>query len=126
MAAELENEAGAPLQESRRSRSDSRGVDPWQLTDLSGESTSITDLEVSSPPLVLISSRVKNANSLVQCVDTAAGAKVVKYSYELTTLHKLLTMVDAALKGRLALSIALMVHGQPGCFKLCSQKVRLW
>lgn len=128
MAAESDG-AAPPLETKRTASADSRGVDPWQLTnfsDVSGESASATDLEVSSPPLVLISSRVKGASSLERCVDAAAGAKVVKYPYDQTTLPKMRQMVAATLKGRLALSIALIVHGQPGFFKLCAKKVRVW
>lgn len=121
-------ESGGTAPPPKRSGSDSRGaVEPWQLasfSEASGESvSSAADLEVSSPPLVLISSRVKGAGGLERCVDVAAGAKAVRYAYEQTTLAKLRQMVAAALKGRLALSIALIVHGYPGCFKLCAQRV---
>ena len=64
--------------------------------------------------------RVKSSVSLVSCVNP--GVAVVKYAYESTTLAKLLQLVAATLKGRLALSIALLVHGQPGYFKMCAQK----
>ena len=107
----------------QRSRSDSRGTDPWQLTntsEVSAEST--TDLEISSPPLVVLSSRVKSPGALVQCVNP--GVEVVKYTYESTSLGKLLQMIAATLKGRQALSIAFLMHGQPGYFKICSQKVQ--
>ena len=66
-------------------------------------------------------SRAKSAVSLVTCVNP--GVAVVKYSYEATTLTRLLQLVGATLKGRQALSIAMVVHGQPGYFKICSQKV---
>ena len=64
---------------------------------------------------------MKSSASLVGCVNP--GVAVVKYPYESTSLAKLLQLVAATLKGRLALSIALLVHGQPGYFKICSQKV---
>lgn len=116
---------GGDLERERRARSDSRGKDPCQLTSLSsdyhsGESTSEL-LEVSSPPLVIISSRVKSHGTLVHCVNP--GVAVVKYTYETTSLTVLLRTIGNTLKGRQALSIALLVHGQPGYFKICSQKV---
>ena len=87
---------------------------------LSTEST--TELELSRPPLVVISSRMKSPDTLVSCVST--GVESVKYSYETTSLSKLFQTIGTKLKGRQALSIAFLVHGQPGCFKICSQKVR--
>ena len=106
-----------------RVRSDSKTGDPLQLTNYSELSTeSVTDLEISLPPLVVVSSRVKSPGTLTNCVNP--GVEVVKYSYETTSLAKLLQMIGAKLKGRQALSIAFLVHGQPGCFKMCSQKVR--
>ena len=117
--AETENTA-------QRSRSDSNNrPDPWQLTNMSdfSASESATDLiEVMSPPLVIISSRVKSATTLANCVNP--GVAVVKYSYEATSLAKLLQQVGEKLKGRRALSVALLMHGQPGYFKICSGKVR--
>ena len=110
--------------ELHRARSGSKtGRDPLQLTSYSELSTeSTTDLEISLPPLVVISSRMKSPDTLVICVNP--GVEVVKYSYETTSLSKLFQMIGAKLKGRQALSIAFLVHGQPGCFKICSQKVR--
>lgn len=109
--------------EPQRVRSDSKTADPLQLTNYSELSAeSATDLEISLPPLVVVSSRMKSSGTLMNCVNP--GVEVVKYSYEATSLAKLLQMIGAKLKGRQALSIAFLVHGQPGCFKICSQKVR--
>lgn len=109
--------------EPQRVRSDSKTADPLQLTNYSELSAeSATDLEISLPPLVVVSSRMKSSGTLMNCVNP--GVEVVKYSYEVTSLAKLLQMIGAKLKGRQALSIAFLVHGQPGCFKICSQKVR--
>ena len=110
--------------ELHRARSGSKtGGDPLQLTSYSELSTeSTTDLEISLPPLVVISSRIKSPDTLVSSVNP--GVEVVKYSYETTSLSKLFQTISAKLKGRQALCIAFLVHGQPGCFKICSQKVR--
>ena len=48
---------------------------------------------------------------------------MIKYSYESTSLHKLLQMISEKMKGRLALSIALIMDGRPEAIKICSQKV---
>lgn len=110
--------------ELHRARSGSKtGGDSLQLTSYSELSTeSTTELELSRPPLVVISSRMKSPDTLVSCVST--GVESVKYSYETTSLSKLFQTIGTKLKGRQALSIAFLVHGQPGCFKICSQKVR--
>lgn len=81
------------------------------------------DVEVPSPPLAIISSRVKSANALENCSNFETAT--VRYAYETTTLSRLLKAVGEKLRGRKALSVALVVHGSPGCFKLCSQKVRI-
>lgn len=100
--------------------------DVLQISNVSTLSvhSSGTDLdhEVLSPPLAIISSRVKSAGALVSCANYETAT--VKYSYETTSLGRLLKMVGEKMKGRKALSVALLVHGSPGCFKLCSQKVR--
>ncbi len=106
---------------------DSRGlVDSWKLTNVSeysAESGGSEILELSTPPLVIISSRVKYPGTLTNCSNPEVA--VVRYTYESTTLAKLLQMVAAKMRGRQALSIALVVHGEPGLFKLCSQKVSM-
>ena len=119
-----------------RARSDSngRGGDPWhhpttslslstsaQTTNTPSDGSERLDEEVPSPPLALISSRVKSASALENCA--SFGTAAVRYAYETTTLSRLLKTVGERLRGRKALSVALVVHGSPGCFKLCSQKV---
>lgn len=51
------------------------------------------------------------------------GVVVIKYSYESTSLGKLLQLVSSKLRGRPALCIALLVDGNQAALKLCSQKV---
>ena len=70
------------------------------------------------PPLAIVSSRTKSSLTLVRLANP--GVAVVHYRYEDTTLSKLLQLVGDTLKGRRALGIALVVHGQAGSFKLCS------
>ncbi len=99
-------------------------MESWKLTsvsEFSTESAGSEMLELSTPPLVIISSRVKSPGTLSNCANPEAA--VVRYTYESVTLSRLLQTVAAAMRGRQALSIALVVHGQPGLFKLCSQKV---
>lgn len=110
--------------ELHRARSGSKtGGDTLQLTSYSELSTeSTTDVEISRPPLVVISSRMKSPGTLASCVNP--GVVVVEYSYDTTSLSKLFQTIGTKLKGRQALSIAFLVHGQPGCFKICSEKVR--
>ena len=108
-----------PLQQQARLRSDSN---PANSSDFSaGESTSEL-LEIDKPPLILISSRVKSSGTLSGCVNT--GVVVVRYNYESTTLAKLLQLVGSKMKGRHALSIAFLMHGNPASLKICSQKVK--
>lgn len=78
-------------------------------------------LENSCPPLVLVSSRIKSHTLLASCVNP--GVEVVKYAYESTTLQRLFQTMETTMKGRKALCIAFIAHGQAGCLKLCSQKV---
>ena len=105
----------------RRIRSDSKSTDLANTSDFSaGESTSEL-LEIDTPPLVLISSRVKSPKALSGCAST--GVVVVRYTYESTSLIKLLQLIGSKMKGRHALSIAFLMHGNPSCLKLCSQKV---
>ena len=54
-----------------------------------------------------------------------AGVVVVRYSHDNTSLSGLLASISRHLKGRLALSIALLMDGKPGSVKICSQKVVL-
>ena len=109
------------VQQQTRLRIEPKPVDLVSTSDFSaGESTSEL-LEVDNPPLVLISSRVKSSGALSGCVNT--GVVVVRYTYESTTLAKLLRFVGSKLKGRHALSIAFLMHGSPDCLKICSQKV---
>ena len=106
------------LQQQARLGNDSN---PANSSDFSaGESTSEL-LEIDKPPLILISSRVKSSGTLAACVNT--GVVVVRYTYESTTLAKLLQLVASKMKGRHALSIAFLMHGNPGSLKICSQKV---
>lgn len=65
--------------------------------------------------------RLSASGALASCVNE--GVVVVKYSYESTSLNKLLQLVNAKLKGRPALSIALIVDGNQSVLKICSQKV---
>ena len=53
------------------------------------------------------------------------GIDISRYTYESTTLAKLLQLVGSKLKGRIALSMAFLMHGEPGCFKICPQKVHI-
>ena len=75
----------------------------------------------SVPPLIIMSSRVKRSSTLEALANP--GVAVVRYDYEATSLTELLRLVGDRLKGRRALSIALVVHGQPGQFKLTRDKV---
>ena len=110
-----------PVRQQSRIRSDSRSTDLANTSDFSaGESTSEL-LEIDTPPLVLISSRIKSSKALSNCVST--GVVVVRYTYESTTLAKLLQQVGSKMKGRHALSIAFLMHGNSSCLKICSQKV---
>ena len=59
--------------------------------------------------------------ALASCANE--GVTVVKYSYESTSLNKLLQLVQAKLRGRPALSIALILDGNQNALKICSQKV---
>lgn len=107
-----------PVLQQARVRSDSN---PANSSDFSaGESTSEL-LEIDTPPLVLLSSRVKSSGTLSSCVNT--GVVVVRYNYESTTLAKLLQLVASKMKGRHALSIAFLMHGNQSSLKICSQKV---
>ena len=115
-----------------RGRSDSKNsADAWHLSNLSilsGQMTSSggserLDTEVPSPPLAVISTRVKSAAALENCANFETAT--VKYAYDTTTLSRLLKSIGERLRGRKALSVALVVHGSPGCFKLCSRKVQL-
>lgn len=122
--------------ELQRGRSDSKNShgDVWQPSNMSTLSTSAQmtssggserlDTEVPSPPLAVISSRVKSANALENCANFETTT--IRYAYETTTLSRLLKAIGERLRGRKALSIALVVHGSPGCFKLCSQKVHYY
>ena len=51
---------------------------------------------------------------------------MVKYPYESTSLSKLLQLLNAKLKGRPALSIALIIDGNQSSLKICSQKVFIY
>ena len=118
------------LQRGRNDSKNSQG-DIWQPSSTSTLSISAQmtssggserlDTEVPSPPLAVISSRVKSASALENCANFETAT--VRYAYETTTLSRLLKSVGERLRGRKALSVALVVHGSPGCFKLCSQKV---
>ena len=80
--------------------------------------------ESSLPPLVIISSRVKQYSSLGKIINP--GVVTIAYNYdntEFTNLHNLLRLIGDKLKGRKALSIALVVHGQSGGFKLTKYNV---
>ena len=103
-----------------RQRSDSKTTMSDAESFAAGPSTSDL-IEITTPPLVVISSRAKSPGALASCVNP--GVAVVKYNYESTTLAKLLQLISAQLKGRLALSVAFIMHGQPECLKMCSQKV---
>ena len=115
-----------------RGRNDAQG-DAWlptttstlsisaHMTSSGGSERLYTD--VPSPPLAVISTRVKSAGALENCANLETAK--VRYSYETTTLSSLLKSIGEQLKGRKALSVALVVHGSPGCFKLCSQKVQI-
>ena len=110
------------VQRQARIRSDTKSTDLANTSDFSaGESTSEL-LEIDTPPLVLISSRVKSPKALSACVNT--GVAVVRYTYESTSLAKLLQLVGSKMNGRYALSIAFLMHGNSSCIKICSQKVR--
>lgn len=94
------------------------------VSEFSMDSGGSEILELSTPPLVIISSRVKSHGTLASSANPEVA--VVRYSYEATSLAKLLQMVAATMRGRQALSIALVVHGQAGLFKICSQKASGW
>ena len=114
-----------------RGISDPKSIgDAWHLgNDSNLSATQMTssggsermDTEVHSPPLAVISTRVKSAAALENCANF--GTATVRYAYETTNLGRLLKSIGERLRGRKALSMALVVHGSPGCFKLCSQKV---
>ena len=109
--------------ERSRTRTNSKTtMDPLLASGYSETSAdSSTDLDVPIPPLAVISSRIKSPGSLANCVNP--GALVVRYNYDATSLAKLQRAVAEKLKGRKALSMAFLMHGHPGCFKICSQKV---
>ena len=99
-----------------------REQDSLLLEDFSGEDIDGQGVELSSlPPLVIVSSRVKRFMSLVRLANP--GVAVVHYEYQSTSLNKLLQSIGDILKSRKAYSIAFVVHGQPGHFKLNSEKV---
>ena len=77
--------------------------------------------ESSLPPLVIISSRVKQYSSLGKIINP--GVVTIAYNYDKADLHNLLKLIGDKLKGRKALSIALVVHGQSGGFKLTKYNV---
>ena len=77
--------------------------------------------ESSLPPLVIISSRVKQYSSLGKIINP--GVVTIAYNYDKADLHDLLKLIGDKLKGRKALSIALVVHGQSGGFKLTKYNV---
>lgn len=94
-------------------------TDTMLLEDVDGDSGRTRGEEFSDvPPLAIVSSRTKSSLALVRLANP--GVAVVHYRYEDTTLSRLLQLVGDTLKGRRALGIALVVHGQPGSFKLCS------
>ena len=94
-------------------------TDTMLLEDVDGDSGRTRGEEFSDvPPLAIVSSRTKSSMALVRLANP--GVAVVHYRYEDTTLSRLLQLVGDTLKGRRALGIALVVHGQPGSFKLCS------
>lgn len=102
--------------------------DSWKLSSMSAQMISSStsghlDTEVTCPPLAVISTRVKSAATLEICANYETAT--VRYAYDTSTLSQLLKSIGERLRGRRALSIALVVHGSPGCFKLCSQKV-IW
>ena len=95
------------------------GTETIFLDDAAGGSGRFRGEEFSDvPPLAIVSSRTKSSLSLVRLANP--GVAVVHYRYEDTSLSKLLQLVGETLKGRRALGIALVVHGQPGSFKMCS------
>lgn len=73
------------------------------------------------PPLAIISKRVKRSLSLARLANP--GVAVVHYDYQTTSLARLLQLVGDTLKARKALSIAMVVSGQPGSFQLTQQQV---
>lgn len=77
--------------------------------------------ESSLPPLVIISNRVKQYSSLGKIINP--GVVTIAYNYDNSDLHILLKLIGDKLKGRKALSIALVVHGQTGGFKLTKYNV---
>ena len=110
-------------------------------SDSSSAGNSATDLiENTTPPLVLLSSRVKSSGVYDAVLCTCAGVSgrgfvagllagcvnegvvVVRYTYESTSLAKLLQLVHDKLKGRPALSIAWIMEGSQAAMKMCSQK----
>ena len=117
------------MAEEERSNYKSSQGDAWQFSNASSLSAQMassggsdrSDTEVPSPPLAVISTRVKSAGTLESCANFETAT--VKYAYETTTLSRLLKSIGERLRARKALSIALVVHGSPGCFKLCAQKV---
>ena len=117
LAEYMASSPAVPARQQTRLRSDSN---PANSSD--GESTSEL-LEIDTPPLVLISSRVKSSGALSTCVNT--GVVVVRYTYDSTTPAKLLQLVASKMKGRHALSIAFLMHGNSCSLKVCSQKVSM-
>lgn len=77
----------------------------------------------SVPPLAVVSTRVKQYGSLVQLANP--GVAVIVYDYERTSLARLLQLIGDKLQSRKALSIALILHGQPGVFKLNRHNVSI-
>ncbi len=63
------------------------------------------------------------AGILASCVN--AGVVVVRYNYETTSVSDLLRTISYHMRGRLALSIALLMDGKPGTIKICSHKVTI-
>ncbi len=61
------------------------------------------------------------AGVLAGCVNE--GVVVVRYSFESTSLNKLLQLVNAKLKGRPALSVALILDGNQSALRLCPLQV---
>ena len=99
------------------------GEDSLHLDDLGEQTDGPEGQQLSNvPPLVVVSSRVKHYASLVRLANP--GVAVVHYNYETTSLGRLLVLIGDTMKSRQALSIALVVHGQPGNFKINRQNVR--
>lgn len=100
------------------------GEDSLHLDDLGEQTDGPEGQQLSNvPPLVIVSSRVKHYASLIRLANP--GVAVVHYNYETTSLGRLLVHIGDTMKSRQALSIALVVHGQNGSFKINRQKVRI-